>query len=117
MGLDAASGTSQGTLALGAIDQVPRGQGRCFIVGGRRIAVFRLLDGRVYALDDVCPHRGGPLSDGVVGVDYGSEAEVVLCPLHAHRFSLCDGRGVRSALVVRNYPVEVRGGQIHVAVD
>jgi nitrite reductase (NADH) small subunit len=52
------------------------------------IAVFRTSDGRVFALEDRCPHRGGPLSQGIV---FG---ERVACPLHGWTVGLADGCAV-----------------------
>jgi nitrite reductase (NADH) small subunit len=70
---------------LGRADQIPRGEGRTFVVAGRRVAVFRARDGRVYATQADCPHRGGPLADGLVG------AGTLICPLHERRFDLATG--------------------------
>ena len=50
------------------------------------IAVFRMADDRVFALHDSCPHKQGPLSQGIV---YGDR---VACPLHAWQISLADGK-------------------------
>lgn len=52
------------------------------------IAVFRTADDRVYALHDRCPHRGGPLSQGIV------HGEQVTCPLHGQNIRLADGQAV-----------------------
>ena len=70
---------------LGALSEIPAGEGRAYAVAGRQVAVFRLRDGTVRALDAVCPHRGGPLADGQ------TDADVVVCPLHAHVFDLSTG--------------------------
>jgi nitrite reductase (NADH) small subunit len=66
------------------IDDVPLGEGRAVTVGGRRIAVFNTATGW-FALDDACPHRGGPLADGLVA------DRCVTCPLHERRFDLQTG--------------------------
>ncbi len=93
-------------ISLGRINLIPRGQGRCFSVGRFRIAVFRQRDDTVFALRNACPHRGGPLADGVIG------AGMVVCPLHAHRFRLADGSGVDTELCARTVVVEIRDGCI-----
>ena len=72
---------------IGSIEKIPIGQGACFIVGDQEIAVFRPRDGRVFALENRCPHRQGPLSEGIVG---GGK---VICPLHGHKFDLATGKG------------------------
>src|SRR5438067_5347471 len=104
-------------LELGPLDQVPRGQGRCFQIGGAQIAVFRFRDDRLFAIDNVCPHRAGPLSAGVIGTDLATGTPAVVCPLHAYRFSLCDGRGLDTDMRVRVYPIEVRDGRILIQRD
>lgn len=101
---------------LGTLDQIPPGQGRCFIAGQQQVAVFRLRDGRVFALDNRCPHRGGPLSEGLVGTDFVSRTEAVVCPYHAYKFSLRDGRSLDTELQVRSYQTEVRDGRIYLSV-
>lgn len=101
-----------GLLEVGPLDCVGVGQGRCVIVDEKQIAVFRLRDGRVFALDNLCPHRAGPLSEGLVGIDHASRIEVVVCPFHAYKFALSDGRGLDTELHVRSYPVEIRDGRI-----
>lgn len=97
------------SIPIGPADLIPRGEGRCFIIGSRRVAVFRQRDDSVFALDASCPHTGGPLADGLVGDG------VVVCPLHAQRFRLADGAGLDSELSVNTYRVEVREGCIFLA--
>jgi nitrite reductase (NADH) small subunit len=101
-------------IEIGPIDHISVGQGRCVVAAGRRIAVFRLRDGRLYALDNRCPHRAGPLSDGIVGIDHGSRLAAVVCPYHSFKFALADGRGLDTELHVRSYPLEIRDGRIYV---
>ena len=70
---------------LGPVDDIPVGEGRAYAVDGRQIAVFRLRDGSLRALDAVCAHRGGPLADGLV------DDRVVICPLHNYAYDLATG--------------------------
>jgi len=92
---------------LGPVDQIPPGEGRTFAVDGAQIAVFRLRDGSLRALDAVCPHRGGPLADGL------ADDTVVVCPLHNHTFDLRSGTEVGGAsMSVRSYHLEEVGGRI-----
>jgi nitrite reductase (NADH) small subunit len=90
------------------IDEIGLGRGRCFLVGGGKVALFRLRNGVVRAVDAVCPHRAGPLSEGVIGGD------VVVCPLHGYKFSLLDGRGLDNDFAVVSYPTQIRDGNIYI---
>ena len=89
------------------VEAVPLGEGRAVLVGGTRVAVFRAEDGW-FALDAACPHRGGPLADGIVA------RRTVICPLHERRFDLATGQerssGSYCAAVHR---VEVRGQDVY----
>lgn len=53
---------------------------------GLEIGVFRTEDNRIFAINNACPHKGGPLSQGIV---YGDK---VACPLHSWKISLVDGK-------------------------
>lgn len=86
---------------LGPVDQIPPGEGRTFAVNGFQIAVFRLRDGTLRALNAVCPHRGGPLADGQL------DARVVICPLHQHAFDLSSGQCLTGAPDTRRHLVSV----------
>lgn len=71
-------------------DDIPLREGRAVKVGNREIAIFNLGD-RFLAVDNRCPHKGGPLADGIVS------GAAVVCPLHAWKISLETGEGVNSA--------------------
>ena len=93
------------------VGEIPEGQGRLVEVDGQMIAVF-FEGGQYYALDDACPHQGGPLSEGIVF------DKSVTCTWHGWRFSLEDGRWLDSPRTrVATYPVRVVGDEIQVAVD
>jgi len=95
---------------LGPVSEIPAGEGRAYGVAGRQVAVFRLRDGTVRALDAVCPHRGGPLADGQI------DADVVVCPLHAHVFDLGTGVCRTGRSDVTSYAVRVEEGQVVVSI-
>jgi nitrite reductase (NADH) small subunit len=94
-----------------AAADIPVGLGRAFRVGGKLIAVFRSRSGKVFAVDGLCPHKSGPLADGML------VGEQVVCPLHAFRFDgstgQCDQPNVCG---LGTHPVEVRDGTVYVAV-
>jgi nitrite reductase (NADH) small subunit len=75
-------------LDVGPLDGLPRRGARVVRVGHVDIAVFRTGEGRVFALRDQCPHRGGPLSQGIV------HGERVTCPLHEWVIDLRSGSAV-----------------------
>jgi nitrite reductase (NADH) small subunit len=83
------------------IAQIPEGEGRNFDVSGRRIAVFRGRDGRAFAAQAECPHRGGPLADGLVG------GSTLVCPLHEWRFDLATGRTENGTCPIQIYRLSV----------
>jgi hemoglobin len=87
-------------------DDVPAGEGRAVTVAGRRVALFRADDGW-FALDGVCPHRGGPLSDGIVA------ERSVICPLHERRFDLISGQELSGGCGVAAHRVHVRGRDVY----
>jgi nitrite reductase (NADH) small subunit len=99
-------GDTHGTINLGSVNRIPLGQGRCYVVGSQEIAIFRQRDGQLFATANRCPHRQGPLSEGILG---GGR---IICPLHAHRFELADGAGSEPEECVRVYPVKIAEGEI-----
>ncbi len=86
------------------------GRGRCVTAGRREVALFQ-VEGEVLAIDNVCPHRGGPLAEGDVS------GCVVYCPLHAWSFDLRTGVSPSNARArVETYPVRVLDGVVEVEV-
>lgn len=92
---------------IGALDQIPRRGARVLRMAHGCVAVFRTVDDRAFALEDRCPHRGGPLSQGIV---HGTS---VTCPLHNWVVSLetgeAQGADEGSAL---SLPLRVENGRI-----
>jgi nitrite reductase (NADH) small subunit len=94
---------------VGSIDEIPRGEGRAYVVDGTEVAVYRLRDGTLRALAAVCPHRGGPLADGLI------DERVVVCPLHGHTYDLSTGAELAAGGEgVRTYAVTTADGTIHI---
>ena len=103
-------------------DNIPPREGRVVMVDDREIAIFNLgphpstglgASGHFLAIDNRCPHRGGPLADGIVAG--GS----VVCPLHAWKVDLQTGSverpsGTREC--VRAYPLRVEKGIVMVQI-
>jgi nitrite reductase (NADH) small subunit len=91
----------------GAADVVP-GRGHVIETEGRSLALFN-VDGRYYAIDNLCPHRGGPLAEGDL------EGVVVSCPWHAWRWDVTTGANVNNpAVKLGCYPVVEEGGALFV---
>ena len=86
---------------VGTVDEIPLGEGRNFDLPGQRIAVFRGRDGRVFATQSECPHRGGPLADGLLGDG------ALVCPLHEWRFDLTTGATENGACPIEIYRTSV----------
>ena len=87
--------------SIGPIWQIPKGEGRTFEVDGQRMAVFHTRAGEVYAIQAECPHRGGPLADGLTG------GSTVICPLHDRAFDLRTGAGIGHDECVTPYPARL----------
>lgn len=97
-------------IAIGQIADIPQRGARSINTPGGKVAVFRTADDRVFAIDDRCPHKGGPLSQGIV---HGAS---VTCPLHNWVISLETGKAQGADEgCVRTIPIKVEGSQIYIA--
>jgi nitrite reductase (NADH) small subunit/3-phenylpropionate/trans-cinnamate dioxygenase ferredoxin subunit len=98
-------------VTVARVGAIPQGEGRSFQVGDRLVAVFH-LEGRYFAMDDLCPHMGASL-----GAGYVDEEGVVTCPWHAWRFCVRDGKWADNPrLAVDTFEVRVLGDEIQVRV-
>ena len=96
---------------VGEINAIPMGQGRCYVVGTQEIAVFRQRDGQLFAAQNRCPHRQGPLAEGLLG------GNRLICPLHAHKFDLDTGMGTEPDECLRVYTVREVNGKILLSME
>jgi nitrite reductase/ring-hydroxylating ferredoxin subunit len=99
-------------VVVAAVEALPPGAAVSRRVGpDTEVAVFN-VDGELYAVDGACPHRGGPLAEGVV------RDGVVTCPLHWYRFDVRTGEHVGNGprLRVACHPLRVVGGMVEVLV-
>lgn len=95
-------------LAVGRLEEIPRLGARVVRMAHGDVAVFRAADDHVFALDDRCPHKGGPLSQGIV-FDHK-----VACPLHNWCIELHSGCAVApDEGNTRAYPVKVEDGLVY----
>ena len=94
-------------IAVGSADDIPLRGARVVKAPGGDIAVFKAADGGIFALRDRCPHKGGPLSQGIV------HGEAVTCPLHNWVISLQTGeaQGADKGCVPK-IPVRIEDGKV-----
>jgi 3-phenylpropionate/trans-cinnamate dioxygenase ferredoxin subunit len=109
-------------VVIGAVADIPPGGRQLVTVKGREIGVFN-VEGSFFALLNYCPHRAGPLCrgrlrplvvpDGVYGLDYEREGEILKCPWHQWEFDLRTGQALcDESLRVRTYQVVQEDGQV-----
>ena len=90
-----------------AVEDIPALGARIVEIAGIAIAVFRTADDQIFALRDRCPHKGGPLSQGMV------HGEQVTCPLHGWVVGLRDGAAVAPDTGCSGrYEVRVEDGEV-----
>ncbi|MBA4164452.1 MAG: nitrite reductase (NAD(P)H) small subunit [Erythrobacter sp.] len=96
-------------LDIGPVSQISPGNARTLPVqGGEEIAIFHTLAGAFYALVNKCPHKAGPLSQGIV------HGNVVTCPLHSWNISLKTGEALGDdSGCVPTIPLRVDAGRIY----
>jgi nitrite reductase (NADH) small subunit len=98
-------------IEIGRLEDIPRQGARVVRRTDGDIAVFRTLDDEVFALRDRCPHKGGPLSQGIV---HGNK---VACPLHDWKIHLDTGMAVApDEGCAARFPVRVEGGRVLLAL-
>ena len=96
-----AGSMSSGEICLGPLAQIPPGEGREFQIGDELIAVFHARNGAIYAVQARCPHRDGPLADGLLG------GSIIVCPFHARKFDLSNGKSLAGDCDLKTFPVRL----------
>ena len=99
-------------MRIAHVDSIPLREGRAVHIAGHDIAVFN-LGNRFLAVENKCPHRGGPLADGIVS---GGN---VVCPLHAWKVDLASGEVTNQPAApqcVKTFPVRVENGVISLEI-
>lgn len=97
---------------IGSVTAIPRRGARCVNIPGGKIALFRTQEDQIFAIDNSCPHKAGPLAEGIV---HGAS---VTCPLHSWVFDLATGQAMGADEgSVRTYPVNVVDGQIFLSFE
>jgi len=94
------------------LDEIPRLGARVVRQGDGNIAVFRTDGDDIFAMNDRCPHKGGPLSQGIVSGDK------VTCPLHGMNICFKDGHAIApDEGCVPIYPVKVEAGTVYLDIE
>ncbi len=97
---------------IGDISDIPLLGARCVKTPSMKIAVFRTDEHEVYAIENRCPHKGGPLSEGIV---HGTS---VTCPLHNWVISLETGKALGADEgEVRTIPIRNEDGKLFIALE
>ncbi len=95
---------------VASLSELAPGSAKAVEVKGKAIALFN-VQGAIYATDNTCLHRGGPLGEGEL------MGEVVICPWHQWEYNVRTGEMVgNSSVKLATYPVQVEGSDIKVAV-
>jgi len=101
---------------LARLEEVPD-EGLIMRTHGDRQVLLTKVEGRVYAMNDVCSHQGAPLHQGQLGGPEGDDPFLVTCPWHAAHFDVRTGEVMQEcpwATALDAYPVEVREGDVYV---
>lgn len=97
---------------VAALDDIPRAGSRVLDTDTVRIAIFRTNTDQVFAIKDECPHKGGPLSQGIV---HGAS---VTCPLHNWRIDLATGEALGpDEGCTHAYPVKIENGRVYLSSE
>ncbi len=97
---------------IAKLEDIPRLGARVVRTDTMDIAVFRTATDQVFALKDSCPHKGGPLSQGIV---HGAS---VTCPLHNWKIDLASGEALGADEgCTHKYPVKVENGVVYLAFN
>ena len=98
-------------IELVALDDIPQLGSRVIKTDTMDIAVFRTSDDKVFALRDACPHKGGPLSQGIV---HGTS---VTCPLHNWKIDLASGEALGPDEGCTNvFAVKIENGNVFIGL-
>ncbi len=87
------------------------GEAKVVKIGETEIALFNLND-TFHAIQNTCPHRGGPLAEGSLDED-----GVVICPWHGYSFSVVTGDPYGFPYGIKTFPVKVENGKVFVEVE
>ena len=93
-------------VAVAKFSELEEGKGKAVIANSKEVALFK-REGKIYALDNVCPHRGGPLGEGEL------DGDEIVCPWHAWGFDVKTGKcHTASDIQQPMFKVKIQGNDI-----
>lgn len=96
-------------IPAGQLDEFPPGSAQELVLAGRIVALFRVGEDQVFALDGICPHQGGPLGKGRL------QDCIITCPWHGWQFDVRTGQHqVNQSLRHASFPVRIEAGIVYV---
>ena len=104
--------TSITKVKVGSVHAMTEQLGKTVRVGDKEIAIFKLSNGKIRAIENSCPHKGGVLTEGIVS------GEFVFCPMHDWKICLEDGRVQEPDTgCVQSYQTVIEGEDIYLLID
>jgi len=99
-------------ILVGNMNELPVKLGKTVTIGEKEIAIFKLENGNIRAIENRCPHKGGVLAEGIVSGEY------VFCPMHDWKISVTDGK-VQAPDVgcVQSYEIKIVGEQVYILLE
>jgi nitrite reductase/ring-hydroxylating ferredoxin subunit len=113
---------------VGSVEDFPMGRFKVITINGREIGVIRLANREFRAVRNICPHKGAPICEGLVGgtwppckpntLGFERDGEVLVCPWHGLEYDLNTGRELFDTGKTRlhMFPVKEDGGRVFVSV-
>ena len=99
-------------VSIGSIQDLPERLGKIVFIGKTEVAVFKLLNGSIRAVENRCPHKGGVLSEGMVS------GEFVFCPMHDWKICLDNGKvQAPDTGCVKTYQTKINGDEVFLLID
>jgi nitrite reductase (NADH) small subunit len=103
---------SKTMIRVGTVDDMTERLGKTVRVGELEIAVYKLSNGRIRAIENRCPHKGGVLTEGIVSGDF------VFCPMHDWKICLHDGKVQEpDSGCVKSFETIIEGDEIYLFID
>jgi len=98
-------------IEVGSVEDIPQLGARVIKTSAGDVGIFRTADDEIFALRDSCPHKGGPLSQGIV------HGRSVTCPLHNWRIEFETGKAMApDEGCAARYPVRIEDGKVSISL-